>query len=295
SGLTTDAGWGCMLRTGQSLLANALVEVHLGRDWRPAYLASRRRQARYVELLSWFMDDPSSSCPFSVHRMAREGKRLGKEVGEWFGPSTAAGAIRKLVDEWPQAGLGVSTATDGVVYLNEVRRAAKAPSNSAGEKRARPVLILINVRLGLEGVHPTYYDSIRQLFTFPQSVGIAGGRPGSSYYFVGFQGGELLYLDPHHVRGRARTTWYLSAYSDAELSTYHCDRPRRMPVRSLDPSMLLGFLVDIDPDTGDIEPSLSDLASRVKSLPKPIFSLQEAMPRWMRDDDDDDDEFDEGD
>lgn len=30
-GLSTDAGWGCMLRTGQSLLANALVKVHLGR------------------------------------------------------------------------------------------------------------------------------------------------------------------------------------------------------------------------------------------------------------------------
>jgi hypothetical protein len=30
-GLSSDTGWGCMLRTGQSLLANALVTAHLGR------------------------------------------------------------------------------------------------------------------------------------------------------------------------------------------------------------------------------------------------------------------------
>src|SRR5258705_9238315 len=38
------------------------------------------------------------------------------------------------------------------------------------------------------------------LFTFPQSVGIAGGRPSSSYYFVGYQAEQLFYLDPHHTR-----------------------------------------------------------------------------------------------
>lgn len=28
---TSDSGWGCMLRTGQSLLANASIHMHLGR------------------------------------------------------------------------------------------------------------------------------------------------------------------------------------------------------------------------------------------------------------------------
>ena len=38
------------------------------------------------------------------------------------------------------------------------------------------------------------------LNTLPQAVGIAGGCPSSSYYFVGSQADNLFYLDPHHKR-----------------------------------------------------------------------------------------------
>ncbi|GLB41114.1 putative cysteine protease [Lyophyllum shimeji] len=211
-GWTSDTGWGCMLRTGQSLLANALVHLHLGRDWRrPPHPVHTADYATYVQILTWFFDTPAPEAPFSVHRMALAGKELGKEVGQWFGPSTAAGAIKTLVNSFPEAGLGVAVATDGVLFQSDVftgshtgapslrspRRHLKALSSSWGD---RPVLLLIGVRLGLDGVNPIYYDTIKLLYTFPQSVGIAGGRPSSSYYFVGSQADNLFYLDPHHAR-----------------------------------------------------------------------------------------------
>jgi hypothetical protein len=42
--------------------------------------------------------------------------------------------------------------------------------------------------------------STKALHTFPQSVGIAGRRPSSSYYLFGSQADNLFYLDPHHTR-----------------------------------------------------------------------------------------------
>lgn len=187
-GLTSDSGWGCMLRTGQSMLANALITVQLGRDWRlprkpnlspetPSEVAELEAYAKYVRILSWFLDDPSPLCPFSVHRMALIGKELGKEVGEWFGPSTASGALKTLANSFPICGLSVVTAVDGTVYRSDVYAASNMSSadweSKGKESRSRStsvspgtwgdkaVLILIGSRLGLDGVNPVYYDAIK--------------------------------------------------------------------------------------------------------------------------------------
>lgn len=45
-----------------------------------------------------------------------------------------------------------------------------------------------------------YIPLLWETFTFPQSLGILGGRPGSSTYIVGIQDNKALYLDPHEVQ-----------------------------------------------------------------------------------------------
>jgi hypothetical protein len=343
-GLSTDSGWGCMLRTGQSLLANALANIHLGRgaslfdvlcggthpdhtDWRRSLpLAEVPSQgvspppsfATYVRLLTWFFDDPSPLCPFSVHRFALMGKQLGKQVGEWFGPSTAQGAIkcgghaaiagpftnsayRALANGFAPAGLGVATAIDGTLYRTDVFAAATLPGEQPSTW-SRPVLILLNLRLGIEGVNPIYYESIKALFALPQSVGIAGGRPSSSYYFVGSQGNSLVYIDPHHtapavplrspppelrdaalvqpMRGVVADEWetielptpgeddealercFGSLYTEAELRSFHCDRVRKMALSGLDPSMLVGLLCQTEAEWVDLCERLKQVRAR---------------------------------
>ncbi|KID92546.1 ATG4 protein [Metarhizium guizhouense ARSEF 977] len=88
SGFTSDSGWGCMIRSGQSLLANAMAVLDLGRDWRRGMLPDRERR-----LLALFADDPRA--PYSIHNFVRHGEKYcSKYPGEWFGPSATARCIQ---------------------------------------------------------------------------------------------------------------------------------------------------------------------------------------------------------
>jgi hypothetical protein len=59
-------------------------------------------------------------------------------------------------------------------------------------------------------VNERYPPQLAAVLSFPQSVGIVGGRPGSSLFFVGVQGGgAVLYLDPHDVQDVSQECWWL--------------------------------------------------------------------------------------
>jgi cysteine protease ATG4 len=240
-GFTSDTGWGCMIRSGQSMLANAMLIQQFGRDWRRG--ASQMEERR---LLSLFADDPRA--PYSIHSFVRHGAgACGKFPGEWFGPSATASCIQALVNVHRVSPLRVySTGDRPEVNEQEFFHIAKSEDGTF-----QPTLLLVGTRLGIDRITAGYWEGLLASFQMPQSVGIAGGRPSSSHYFVGTQGEYLFYLDPHHTRRALPYRDDPATYEDSEVDSCHTTRLRRLHIKDMDPSMLIGFLIRHEGDWHD--------------------------------------------
>lgn len=234
----TDVGWGCMIRTSQSLLANTFQRLVENQEKSKdglisGALASKPLNAEassgltQSEIISLFGDNYES--PFSLHNFVQAASQLPLEVkpGEWFGPSAASLSIKRLCNKYSSTSLPPLR-----VHISESSGLSNEEVATLFEQNKDPILVLFPVRLGIENVNKYYYPSIFELLSLPQSVGIAGGKPSSSYYFVGYSGSNLLYLDPHNLQMVSQ-----------DLSLYHTSRCQTLPVSSLDPLMLVGILL----------------------------------------------------
>ncbi|KAL0488343.1 autophagy-related protein ATG4 [Acrasis kona] len=298
---TSDAGWGCMMRSGQMLLAQAFVQNYLGREFRLP--PTEAQLDMYKTIVGWFNDNEES--PYSIHRIAQAGILFNKKIGEWFGPSTIATVLQRLVHEHLKSEFLVYVADQGTIYKDEVtllctgqkdplnidndeelkdtvivnksdceevndtntninQQCDPTPNTNDETQTWKPVVILIPIRIGLEHMNPIYSDSIKKTFQIPQSLGIMGGKPKSSLYFIGYQDNDLLYLDPHTVQKPA------SHKSGGGYKSYHCSQPRKLKIYDLDPSMCLGFLCQTQTDFEE----LCSFVDSLSQMQNPLISIQ---------------------
>ncbi|NWU11438.1 ATG4D protease, partial [Cephalopterus ornatus] len=292
---TTDCGWGCTLRSAQMLLGQGLVLHLLGRDPQTLVEAPRipggppnsgedpKPQRRDPKPLQ----DPQNPGGLPQSPPPDTPRSAGKRAGDWSGPAIAAHILRGAVESCPETpGLAVYVAQD-----------CTAPgSGTPGSGQRRGVVLLVPVRLGGESLNPVYVECVKELLQLSSCLGIVGGKPRHSLYFLGFQGTDpagggsegsprgsptplcpskgdsLLYLDPHYCQPCVDP-----ARENFSLQSFHCRFPRKMPFGKMDPSCTFGFYAT----RTELEELWGDLA-RVLAPPLaperyPIFSLLEGL------------------
>ncbi|CAH9134652.1 unnamed protein product [Cuscuta epithymum] len=276
---TSDSGWGCMIRSSQMLVAQALLFHQLGRSWRKSL--DKPFEQRYAEILHLFGDSEDSA--YSIHNLLEAGKAYGLSPGSWVGPyamcRTWETMARCKIDDIGNADLH-SRMTIFVVSGDEDGERGGAPmlctedilkhclEFSKGDSDWAPILLLVPLVLGLDKVNPRYIPLLGAIFSFPQSLGILGGRPGASTYIIGVQDDKAFYLDPHEAQ---QVVDIRTDTLNADTSSYHCNVVRHLPLDSIDPSLAIGFFCKDKSDFDDLCLRSSELAE--KSNGAPLFTI----------------------
>ncbi|OMH79309.1 putative cysteine protease atg4 [Zancudomyces culisetae] len=183
--------------------------------------------------------------------MAQAGKSQGKHAGEWYGPFGTANVLKQLADSDPKFSPRTYVTSDGIIQVQDLVTLEEGVTMEELFKRQpeqkmkmEPTLILVATRLGIDRVNPIYFRFIKTCLSSKLCVGIAGGKPSSALYFIGFEGDDLVYLDPHFNKPKINRRNSYSEYNSADVASYRCSEMKKTHISRIDPCMFVGFYID---------------------------------------------------
>ncbi|CAF1551485.1 unnamed protein product [Rotaria magnacalcarata] len=150
--ITSDGGWGCMIRCAQMLLAQTLL-MHITNTFHTHYTNIQisdkcpkrnsieymrngnrinRRAQLYTDIIRLFGDFPHPKCPFGIHKITELGTSHGIRPGDFFGPVSAAHCLKEAVQAAVEAKqipeiLRIYISQDAIIYREDVTNLCSQP------------------------------------------------------------------------------------------------------------------------------------------------------------------------
>lgn len=208
--LTTDAGWGCAIRSTQALIINTLyqyLELTNNKDKN-----KDKKQQNKLFCIESIID--TIDAPLSIHNMyilpiVQQHNPTGHN---WQSPSTCSIAFSTLFNQWGNKPLNCVMCID---YIPDC---------------SQPSLYLIS-RI----ITQSERSLINDLFSLPICYGFIGGIGCSALYGFALQNKIVYYLDPHIVQNVG-----LHGYDNPQIY--------QTSLSSLDNSMTFAFICQNDLD-----------------------------------------------
>uniref|UniRef100_A0A8C5F9N2 Cysteine protease n=1 Tax=Gadus morhua TaxID=8049 RepID=A0A8C5F9N2_GADMO len=309
STLTSDCGWGCMLRTGQMMLAQALILHFLGRDWTWSEalnlesLDTGTRTARAAQRLVATLE---SSLPgYQDPKRPRQGaaeeadghlrELYHRTLVSWFGdiPGAQLGLhslVRLGLELGKQAGDWYGPAVVAHI-LKAVEQATEPGLASITAYVSHDCTGPTSIPLDTQGPASIPLDSRAVIILVPVRLGEDKTNPEyfnfvksvlSLEFCIGVLGGK-------HEQARYLVGFqddsliymdphYCQSFVDVSKSTfplqsYHCPSPKKMPFANMDPSCTIGFYSRTVQDYDRISQELSKLLRPSVRDKYPAFTL----------------------
>jgi cysteine protease ATG4 len=240
------------------------------------------------------------------NKTSNKSNNTNSRVGTWFGPTSVCLLMKDALNESLKTpnceilnNIRIYVAQDCTIFKQDVINLCTmplssttnaSPSNATNSDATKPInipssssssppsfipcIILISARLGGEELNEIYVDSLKMFLELDTCIGIIGGKPKHSLYFLGYQGDKVIYLDPHFCQPTVNifsnssltnlTTSMTILSSDVDTchslsssmsnsssnaphdeyfdnSSFHCSSPSKVSFTKLDPSIAIGF------------------------------------------------------
>eukprot|EP01022_Parablepharisma_sp_SALTPOND_P014094 TRINITY_DN1897_c0_g1_i1.p3 TRINITY_DN1897_c0_g1~~TRINITY_DN1897_c0_g1_i1.p3 ORF type:complete len:483 (+),score=58.05 TRINITY_DN1897_c0_g1_i1:140-1450(+) len=218
---STDNGWGCTIRVGQMALANALIRHLYNHEFSHLLLEKQEIKGTLYEkvILDFWDSGKGSKHPFSMQNFCETALKYSRIPGEWLSQSIVANIFRDLNLKHKPYDIDIAVFIDGSIYKDRigitdtVEETASTKEFEVIDKKEydeflkkeegkadSATIVFVSCALGLKSPNPIYLNRLKDLFEFPQLVGIMGGRTNEALFFVGYQEDNFIFLDPHFVQ-----------------------------------------------------------------------------------------------
>ncbi|CAD8068670.1 unnamed protein product [Paramecium sonneborni] len=256
SSLTSDTGWGCMIRVAQMALAQIIKHFH-----------SFTKEEQLIVLIRHFIDDDEDElsdfikqknknqikyyhAPFSIQKIVYYAKiELNKEPGEWYKPNEILLILEQLF-KYSQYSINMDIyinydcafiLQDAIKQMynydkgNEEWLNNQISNNIKFQQQVnKGIAVFLPARIGLQNVNKDNLLVLNNLMTLPYFHGIIGGAQNKAFYIVGRIQDYYIYLDPHFVQ----TAQNFDDLSKSHVS-YSCQDIQLINNELIDPSIVI--------------------------------------------------------